>query len=145
MSSAPGCRVRHLILLPALLILTGCGGGGKSSVSGEVKIDGQPLESGFISFYSEGSQGGSRGAKIEDGKFTVTDLAPGKMKAKITPSGSEDVGEESRNVRKKDMKKERTQRGSRAPRAAELQGNDKEIEIQPGSQNINFDLTTKRR
>lgn len=73
----------------------GCGEAGdglaREAVSGSVKLDGQPLKSGSISFLPDGPgspQGG--GAPIIDGKYTIAKaqgLPPGKYKVTISSAG----------------------------------------------------------
>ena len=75
------------LLAPAL----GCGGGAdRAQVSGSVRVDGQPLESGSISFLpAAGTQGPTAGAEIKQGTYSVaaeSGLAPGKYSVQIKAS-----------------------------------------------------------
>lgn len=82
-------RLWQSCTIVALLPLwVGCGKGG-GIVSGEVTIDGKPVDSGSIVFIPEDGQGPSRGGKIADGKFLLQGgepIPPGKKTVKITAS-----------------------------------------------------------
>ena len=72
---------------PALFVLTcffcyaGCGDG-KSSVTGSVTFDGQPVKSGTITFVAPEGALVREGGAIRDGEFEVT-LPPGKYKIEL--------------------------------------------------------------
>ena len=53
-------------------------------MTGSVTYEGRPLEQGFITFFSVDDRAASRGAKIVNGEFTVTDLPPGTRRALVT-------------------------------------------------------------
>jgi len=55
----------------ALLGLAGCGGGRMSQVSGVVKLDGNPLEAGTITFTPADGQAEVTGGEIKAGRYTV--------------------------------------------------------------------------
>lgn len=68
--------------LVALLagLLAGCSSGPASAtVSGEVKVDGKPVEKGVISFSATEGAGQPATANIENGKYSVTTTAGKKM------------------------------------------------------------------
>jgi hypothetical protein len=85
--------VRFLFCLPALIVSLaafGCGGDKRSpdvkrvKVSGSVKLDGKPLQAGYITFDPQNGQPPAA-ITILDGKYD--DLAPiGKCKVSITSS-----------------------------------------------------------
>lgn len=62
------------ILCAGVLLLSGCGGERieRCSVSGSVRLDGQPLAEGTILF-SPQAQGPSAGGEIRDGVFTLSE------------------------------------------------------------------------
>ncbi|WP_425615296.1 hypothetical protein NA78x_005211 [Anatilimnocola sp. NA78] len=66
---------RSLLVLVAVLLgtIAGCGGGagGLTTVSGTVKVDGEPLKKGAISFLPVDGQSTTAGGAITDGTFTV--------------------------------------------------------------------------
>lgn len=80
---------RVLILLPLLVLTTGCGRTGPDlqPVSGVVTVNQQPLEAGRILFRPlDGTEGKAASAGIQQGEFTVTrqdGLAPGKYRVEI--------------------------------------------------------------
>lgn len=74
-----------LMILAA--IGTGCGGDGRSKVSGSIKYQGQPLKAGVISFIEEGAMAAAGGSAITDGKYEIpgeAGLKPGKYSVSIS-------------------------------------------------------------
>ena len=73
-----------------LLALNGCSdhAGGRLAVQGTVRLDGQPLGRGSISFRpAAGTTGPTAGAKIVDGRFSIPpgkSLFAGKYRVEIT-------------------------------------------------------------
>lgn len=81
-------------VLSLVFIGAGCGGGDslqRLTVSGEVLVNGAPLEQGNIVLLpEEGTPGPSAGASIKNGKFEISrdnGPAPGKHKIQITSYG----------------------------------------------------------
>jgi len=58
-----------------LAVVAGCGGDGgpeRAAVSGTVKVDGEPLAEGAISFLpTDGTEGPTAGGAVTDGKFDI--------------------------------------------------------------------------
>src|SRR5262245_13854905 len=77
-------------LAVGLALLTGCGGSGKSGVSGTVSFDGTPIDSGSILFIpatETGHQERQVSAEIKDGTYTLPPdkaPAPGKYRVQIS-------------------------------------------------------------
>ena len=65
-----------------LLVLAGCSSNNRVAVSGDVTLDGKPLDGGAISFRpAPGNASSSSGGQIRQGRFQLTadrGLAPGK-------------------------------------------------------------------
>ena len=64
-----------------LTFSSGCGKGGKGSVSGEVTVDGKPLPIGTIVFTP--SQGPAVAAEIIDGKYSAIGVPTGDVKVSL--------------------------------------------------------------
>ncbi len=82
------------LLLSALVglslpFLGGCGGG-TTTVSGTVSLDGQPVKSGSIAFVDPEGKRNPAGAVIQDGRFQA-DVPPGKYRLELT--GQKVVGQ----------------------------------------------------
>lgn len=80
-SYGPYCFVALL-----LAVCLGCGGSGGVPVRGEVTYDGQPVDSGSITFQPADGAGRSTGATIENGRYAITGEAsplPGKYTVNI--------------------------------------------------------------
>ena len=78
----------------SFLLLTGCLGDGKVSVSGDVSVTGSPVDQGTIRFEPSDGKGPTDGATIAGGRYTVK-LTPGKKNVYI--EGHQQVGEEKQN------------------------------------------------
>jgi hypothetical protein len=76
--------IRACFALGLLLLLFGCSQS-EPSVSGTVRLDGQPLPKGWIRFVpDEGTTGPDGGARIREGRYSIPQgLAAGKYKVEI--------------------------------------------------------------
>jgi hypothetical protein len=77
---------RFACLVPAVILvaLAGCSGGNaRGTVSGAVKLDGEPLKRGIIRFVPVDGKSQTADAGIADGKFTAT-VPLGEMAVEIT-------------------------------------------------------------
>ena len=55
-----------------LVVAAGCGGSNRAAVTGEVTLDGQPVEGGTISFIpADGAAGPPAWGKIEAGRYSI--------------------------------------------------------------------------
>ena len=68
---------------PLALIVAGCGGK-NTTVTGRVTLAGQPVESGFITFFPEDNHGTSVGAEIIQGEYKVENIIPGKKRVYVS-------------------------------------------------------------
>ena len=85
-------RAGWVVSVMSLALLAGCGGGGRSEVSGTVTFKGQPLAKGTIRFDPMPGGGSSASASISGGKYTVPaaqGLLPGKYKVSVTTVGAD--------------------------------------------------------
>jgi hypothetical protein len=71
----------RLLVVPLLAALAGCDST-KSSVTGAVTLDGEPVRSGSIAFVKTEGDLAREGAVIQDGKFHAV-LPPGKYKIEL--------------------------------------------------------------
>jgi len=84
-------KLDSLLFSLGMIVLLGCGSGqadGKLAISGTVKLKGQPLESGTITFSSvDPQQQQMTGAQIKNGQFSISadhGLPPGKYRVRIS-------------------------------------------------------------
>lgn len=126
---------RSVLLLLGLLTL-GCGEA-RTSVHGKVTANGQPVSYGHIWFEpTDGGRGLDGGADILEGEYTIRSLSPGpkrvhiksKPSPKRVPGGVNDR-EHVEMVPPAD------------PIPADAQGNNREIVIVRGDQEVDFDVT----
>jgi hypothetical protein len=126
--------VSSALVLAALVTVLGCGDG-KSSVSGTVTMDGEPVASGAITFIRTQGELVREGAVIQDGNFRAS-VPPGTYKLEL--SGQKVVGKrKQKGFDGKDEEVELTEE-----LFPELY-NTKSIlieEIQPGKFKLNLDL-----
>ena len=70
-----------LVVGLALLLLPGCGGGGRKEglapVTGQITYDGQPVPAGHIYFYPVDGKRSSSGSIEADGKYALTSYTSG--------------------------------------------------------------------
>jgi hypothetical protein len=78
-------RWSFLLTLTALLMVSGCGGGGprEYQVTGRVTYDGQPVNEGEIVFLPTNSEGTPRAGRIANGTFQIS-LPEGTKQVVIT-------------------------------------------------------------
>ena len=130
---------------PFVLIVAGCGGK-NTTVTGRVTLGGQPVESGFITFFPEDNHGTSVGGEITRGEYKVENIVPGKKRVYVSIPEKVDSDATDATTTRKDanteriagLKKRRT--GSKQPAPLKLEGNDKIVEIGSGSQQIDIPL-----
>ena len=131
---------RFVLLLTWLALLAGCGG--SDAIEGIITFDGKPMASGSIRLTPiEG--GPTAGAAIEDGKYSIENLAPGRYKADI-------VGFEKVAVVTSSAELQRMAEANERPQMAreigdDAVGNGVEIEIVGGSQTHDFKLMPASR
>jgi hypothetical protein len=86
------------MILVFLLAATGCSRGnarGRLPISGTVTLDGQPLESGYITFEPKGTQNTQAGASIVAGKFEIPQpagAAPGHYAVAVMAGAGKPLG-----------------------------------------------------
>ncbi len=88
---------RFSIVLGLLLLGAGCGGStddNRVSVSGEVRLDDQPLTDGVITFLPSDGKGPSASAKIVGGEYE-TKINPGPKNVSIQATQSQTVFSDS--------------------------------------------------
>jgi hypothetical protein len=70
-------------LLVVLVVLAGCGGESMGQVSGTVKVDGEPLKTGAITFIPVDGKTQTAGGNIEAGRYSVKKVPVTVMKIEI--------------------------------------------------------------
>jgi hypothetical protein len=74
---------RGPLLAAVVVLLAGCSANHTAVVTGTVRVDGEPLEKGSISFVPVDGQGVTAGGEILDGKYIVAKASPGTMTVQI--------------------------------------------------------------
>ncbi len=83
-------RLAWLTVLCALPLFLGCSRVPKTEVEGTVTWDGKPLHHGTISFIPTGP-GHSAGGEVDEGKYHVLDVSPGKNVVTVESSSPQMV------------------------------------------------------
>jgi len=95
-----GLFVRSALVLACSLFAVGCGrnADGPQRVSGTVKLNGEPLDQGVISFVDPANSTAAGGALIKDGRYDIPaehGITAGKYRVTISsPSGTSVTPEE---------------------------------------------------
>ncbi len=78
-------KVAGLFAASAILIgaIVGCSLGSEATVSGEVTLDGVPIQNGTISFIPADGETATAGGRIEDGTYSVV-VPPGPKRVEIS-------------------------------------------------------------
>lgn len=136
--------LQWLLIVAVLCALVGCGSD-KATVSGTVTWEGAPLERGFITFVPADVDSTPEGGTIENGKFHVTDIPPGKktveiigVKAANFAATSEEMQRRAAETAAGGDKTGLVDRADVIPPDAE--GNRQTVELAPGSQTKDFVL-----
>jgi hypothetical protein len=143
-------RTRTAWILVALvsLIPAGCGAGNTATVTGKVTYDGQPVESGFITFFPDDQRGSTAEGEIINGEYAVSNLTPGKKRVFI--SITEQVEPLTSNVTKSREEANAQRLAKRKPPSSKqavpsnFSGNNKIVEIGSGNQQLDFPLGKPR-
>jgi len=90
MSLIASPRYALLVLIATPLFAIGCGGSsaGKVNVSGNVTVDGNPLEAGLITFTCMGGNYSQAAGQIVNGRYSVDNVEPGKNQILVSVGGS---------------------------------------------------------
>lgn len=124
----------HALPLVLLCVLSGCGRSGPS-VSGTVTYDGQPLASGYITFFPLDDRGPTQGTPIQDGTYEVRNITPGKKRVLITTPAKIEVADGDRK------------RKLVPPPiliTADTPGNNRTVDIREGRQTLDIELRKGR-
>ncbi|HEV2969903.1 MAG TPA: hypothetical protein VGY55_07930 [Pirellulales bacterium] len=129
-----------------LFVTIGCGK--TTSISGSVTFESKAVGNGSIVFQPADGQGPTAGAAISDGRYQVERLTPGKKIVQII--AVKKVNFAASNEEMERQAKENANRGDATgivERADEIPtdavGNNREIDVQPGKQTVDFDLKRK--
>lgn len=137
------CWSVAILLLPALV---GCGQ--KTVVTGKVTYEGNPIAKGSISFLPADGKGPAAGGEIEEGRYQVEKITPGKKLVQIVgvkpvkfARSSEEMAKMAAEAGKKGDPSGIIDRADAVP--ADAVGNNAPVEIQSGPQTLDFDLKKK--
>jgi hypothetical protein len=128
---------RSLVPAVALALLAGCSGSAtQGTVSGEVRIDGQPLQDGLIRFSPADGKSGGTDAPITAGRYTIA-APPGEAKVEIR--GKKVVGKYRPMPESPEVEKVEELVDAKFNDRTELR-----YTVQGGSQTKDFEVTRRR-
>jgi hypothetical protein len=137
-----------VLFAAALLPLAGCGS--STSVSGNVTYETKPVGNGAITFLPADGHGPAAGAPIVDGRYLIDNLMPGKKLVQIVavkknnlPASNEERERQAKENAKRGNTNRIVERADEIP--ADAVGNNRQIDVQSGSQTFDFDLKPKAR
>lgn len=143
----------HVKLLGTIAaVLLACGCNQSPSVTGSVTYNGEPVQKGYITFRPSDGHGQSFAAPIADGQYTATKASPGQKTVVVT--GVKEINFYKSSAESYKKAEEARARGEtwmdhvaeRADYIAEdAEGNSQQVEIQPGSQTLDFHIKGPER
>jgi hypothetical protein len=110
-----------------------------------VTLDGQPVESGFVTFFPADDKGQSVGTEIVHGEYSIDVLTPGKKRVLVNITTQTTPASTNTNKTREEVNTERISKskrkltGKKTPGSG-LIGNDKIIEVGSGSERIDIPL-----
>ena len=126
-----------------LLLVAGCGS--STAVTGSVSYEGQPVESGSITFLPADGQGPSAGAAISGGQYRVDEIAPGEKIVQIVglkeisfARSSAEMAQQAEEAARRGTASAAVEQASEIP--ADAEGNNATVEVKPGTQTLDFQL-----
>jgi hypothetical protein len=120
-----------------MTLVTGCGAS-KGTVSGVVKLDGQPLDNGTILFFPAAGDGQTSHAFIEKDGHYRAEVSPTKMKVVISSSRVIGKRKKYEDVPDSPYVEERTE--VLPARYSQREKTELTIDVVPGDNPQNFDL-----
>lgn len=120
-----------------LLALTGCQK--NTSIDGTVTYNSKPVENGYISF-SPKSSGSTLAGQITDGKYSIPEAKPGAYTAVVV--GRKKINHYSTSAEAYANAAKNAHVSEAADYIAqEAAGNNKQVDVGPGAQTIDFAIT----
>jgi hypothetical protein len=141
------------VLLLAVAVV-GCGGKRTGTITGTVSCEGEKMEKGTITFYTEGENVIARGTRINlDGTYKIEDFPVGPVKITVVnfPSPPPGYGSLSLPGQPKDGAPSKSYFDTPGkyvrvpPRYSDRTKTDLRYEVKPGPQEHNIELKRKRR
>lgn len=139
-------KIPAIVFLAAVVLSAAAGCTNKTTLSGQVTYDGQPVENGAITLLPADGKGPSAGGPIKAGRYRVEQLTPGKKIVQVI--GVKDIEfarsseEMARFAETTDFQTNRhdvLERADMVP--ADAEGNFQEITVEPGQHTMDFHLT----
>ncbi|MFO0788468.1 MAG: hypothetical protein U0805_03360 [Pirellulales bacterium] len=130
-----GAQVGVLIVL---VLLAGCNQ--KTSISGNVTYNGNPIENGYVSFNPK-AHGRTIAGQITNGKYSIEEATPGQFTVLVT--GTKKLNHAASSA---DAYATAAKTGAHVLEAAdyiapEAEGNGQEVQIAAGAQTMDFAVT----
>jgi hypothetical protein len=139
-----------LVLGVSAALISGCGQS-LANVSGVVTYDGQPVDDGYITFTPTDGKGKDVGGPIVGGRYTVTEMPPGRKLVKVIGVRKVNFASTSEEMMRKasEARKSGNYDGLVDPAdtiADNAEGNNTEVEIKAGdnTHDVHLKKTAKK-
>lgn len=127
-----------------VVLALGCRSEPTTFLSGTVTVDGELLDYGALTIVSNNGETTGFGSKIDQGKYVVSNIVPGRFKATIT-AGVRHVGAQVASSGDGKILADQGQSESSFQQIpSNASGNGVDINIAPGENTFNFKIVTKR-
>jgi hypothetical protein len=135
-------RVLFAAALLSALLATGCFSSSTGTVTGNVTVNGKPLEKGQITFSPGGNEGGTAGGEIANGKYEVPDLAPAQYHVSVQATPDVKIVMPGDPETKRTLTDEEL-RARIDPLPKDTTGKEQTIDVKRGKQTLDFKLESK--
>ncbi len=128
-----------IFALLSACLLVGCGGSQNAEVYGTVTYENKPIENGSIVFLSADGKGPTGGGSIENGKYSVQNVAVGSYKIQINATK-----ETTKMKMYDDPKAEWVQKAGEEmlpPKYSSEKATELTFDVKPGTNKKDFSLT----
>jgi hypothetical protein len=131
-----------LTMLAAAATTSGCFSSSTGTVSGNVTLNGKPLEKGQVMFSPTGATGGTAGGEIISGKYEVADITPANYQVTVAATPEVKIVMPGDPETKRQLTDEEL-RARIDPLPADTTGKEQTLEVKGGAQSLDFKLESK--
>ena len=147
-ASGRGAATRRLcdvfILFPLTAVAAGCFSSSTGTVSGEVTVNGTPLEKGEVTFSPKGSKGGTAGGEVAAGKYRVEGIVPAEYLVSVMAVPELKIVGPNDPEAKRKLSDAEIQ-AMIDPLPTDTTGKEQSIEVKGGIQKLDFKLESKSK
>ena len=135
-------RFALVMVVSMAAVAGGCLSSSTGTVSGNVTLNGKPLDKGQVMFSPTGATGGTAGGEIVAGKYQVADLTPANYQVTVAATPEVKIVMPGDPETKRALTDEEL-RARIDPLPADTMGKEQTLEVKGGSQTLDFKLESK--